>query len=145
MRAWRFKRGFVHKSTGRVIIADANIKARGWKEEVRKAAWEQYQGKPLSGTLEVTFQFVMSRPKHHYGKGKKVGILKPSAPRYHTVKPDVTKLVRSTEDALTSIIWSDDAVIAIQHASKEYVQDARGDLFSPGVWITVKEIEGITI
>lgn len=38
----------------------------------------------------------------------------------HTVKPDATKLWRSTEDALTGIAWRDDAQISVQVVEKRY-------------------------
>jgi hypothetical protein len=45
--------------------------------------------------------------------------------------------LRSTEDALTSIIWKDDSRIADQHVKKIF-----GD--RPGAYITVRQIEYAT-
>ena len=46
--------------------------------------------------------------------------MKGSAPFYHTTKPDALKLARSTEDALTGIVWADDAQTAVLEISKRY-------------------------
>ena len=36
------------------------------------------------------------------------------------MRPDLSKLIRATEDALTGIIYADDAQIVDIHAKKEY-------------------------
>jgi hypothetical protein len=46
--------------------------------------------------------------------------LKPSAPRFHCVKPDGSKLLRSTEAALTGVLFEDDARIAHGNWQKRY-------------------------
>jgi Holliday junction resolvase RusA-like endonuclease len=50
--------------------------------------------------------------------------------------PDLTKLMRSTEDALTGILWVDDARITDQHARKRYCEpgQAPGAQISISVW-----------
>jgi Holliday junction resolvase RusA-like endonuclease len=37
-----------------------------------------------------------------------------------TVKPDLTKLLRAVEDALTGVVWRDDSQIIHQVVNKEY-------------------------
>jgi Holliday junction resolvase RusA-like endonuclease len=76
------------------------------------------------GPLQLTVLFYVPRPKSHYGvKGQ----LK-SAPRYPTVRPDVTKLVRPLEDSLTGIVWRDDAQVVRQLAEKRYGEPARAEV-----------------
>lgn len=93
-------------------IVDAGKGNKAWKSLV---AWEgrrQFQGPPIQGlALCVRFEFTMPRPKSHYRTGKHAHELRPDAPKYHIVKPDATKLVRSTEDALTGIVWADDSTV----------------------------------
>ena len=48
-----------------------------------------------------------------------------SAPAWPTVKPDATKLWRSTEDGLTGVLWRDDARIVCQLVRKVYAEDGR--------------------
>lgn len=127
------KRAFVIKGTNRAVITDANSKASAWKSDVKVYARLAYRGAVLEGPLRVQAQFAQVRPKHHYGTGKNSNTLKPSAPHYPTSKPDATKLWRPTEDALTGIIWKDDAQIVSQCIEKVYAD-------RPGVFICVERM-----
>ena len=119
------KTGFAYKvkATGkhRVSIVDANKNAKPWKEVVRSVAREYWGDKPpRTDALRVDFTYVLRRPKSHYGTGRNAGKLKPSAPIYPTVKPDVLKLTRSTEDALTKLVYLDDSIIVDENLRKRY-------------------------
>jgi Holliday junction resolvase RusA-like endonuclease len=70
--------------------------------------------------LSVTFLF--KRPKSHYRSGKNAMVLKGAAPNRHTQKPDLTKLVRCLEDALTGIIWNDDCQVVETSAQKKWAE-----------------------
>jgi Holliday junction resolvase RusA-like endonuclease len=48
---------------------------------------------------------------------------KPNGSRYHTKRPDLDNLVKSVKDALTGIIWKDDAQIIRLTAEKRYGQE----------------------
>jgi Holliday junction resolvase RusA-like endonuclease len=121
---------FVRRGSGpnaplAINVTDDNPKARGWKESVRAAAVQHFPA-PLDGPLAVLVVFHMPRPKGHYGSGRNTGKLKANAPAFHTSKPDATKLLRTTEDALTHIAWKDDAQIAVQGVRKVYSSDRVG-------------------
>lgn len=95
---------------------DANRKVEPWKKQVAyEAAIAMGERALLRGPLEVTFTFFKRRPKGHYGAR---GNLLPSAPTHPTTRPDATKLVRGVEDALTGVVWNDDAQIVAQGAFK---------------------------
>lgn len=84
----------------------------------------------LRGPVRMSVVFVFRRPAGHF---RKDGSLKPSAPAHHAVKPDGSKLLRSTEDALTGLVFEDDARIVGCTWDKRYaVGDER-----PGALITV--------
>ena len=104
-------------------VIDANRKVRPWRDLVSSAAeramFESRNG-VLSGPLALALTFYAQRPKSHYGSGRNSAILKPSAPKRPTTRPDVTKLVRSVEDACTSIVWRDDSQVVTQYARKFY-------------------------
>lgn len=119
------KRGFVNRRTGGVIITDASKRSKPWQARVAAAAAEAMDGPLLDGPLELTLVFVLPRPKGHYGSGRNASSVRASAPAFPTVKPDVSKLVRAVEDALTGIVWRDDAQVIAQHAYKEYGEQAR--------------------
>lgn len=70
---------------------------------------------PLSQACAVDVLLVMPRPKNHFTTS---GALKPKSPLEHVYKPDATKLWRSTEDALSGIVWVDDNRIIDEHVSK---------------------------
>lgn len=69
--------------------------------------------------VDVTFMF--KRPQGHWTKG---GRLKASAPLQPMVKPDLDKLVRSTLDALTGIVFDDDARVVACQSRKGYGETA---------------------
>jgi crossover junction endodeoxyribonuclease RusA len=70
----------------------------------------------LEEPLALSVTFRMPRPKSHRGaKG-----LKPSAPSHVATKPDIDKLLRAVLDALTGVVFRDDAQVAVLGASKQY-------------------------
>ena len=131
------KRGFFIKSINRVVMTPASTKTKPWMNTVSVFAKEAYQGELLQGALKLTLEFHLLRPKNHYGTGKKANVLKVSAPMYSTVKPDLTKLERSTEDALVGIIMRDDSQVAVKATKKIYVDR------DSGVMITVEQLENV--
>jgi Holliday junction resolvase RusA-like endonuclease len=126
------KRAFINRKTGRPIITEDCKSSRDWRTAVAFAANEQFEY-PFAGPLSVHFDFLFLRPRGHFGTGRSAEYLKKSAPIYPAVRPDTTKLIRSTEDALKGIAWKDDAQVVTQSACKRYAQ--RG-----GAIITVYEI-----
>lgn len=134
-RAFPFKK---KKGQLGVRVTDANPNSAAWKQEVAHAAKQAYSGDLLAGPLWLTVAFTLPRPKYHYGTGKNAGKLKPSAPRFHDKKPDATKLLRGIEDALTGIVWRDDAQVCAQVVTKMYGEAAKAEI-SIGVMETGNE------
>lgn len=114
------KRGYVNRKTGAVIITDANRKAKGWQAQVADASAAAIDGELLTGPLSLTVTFWLPRPAGHYGTGRNAGTVKQTAPFWHHVRPDLTKLVRGLEDALTGLVWRDDAQVVHQQLTKRY-------------------------
>jgi len=111
------KRAFMRPGMKFPVVTDDNPKVKGWKKDIKSYAAEAMVGRELlDGPIAVTLRFVMVRPKSHYGKKG----LRPSAPRYPTVRPDVLKLGRAVEDALTQVVYKDDAQIVSEYLEKEY-------------------------
>ena len=119
------------RHVGHGILVDAGKHNKEWRTAV---AWvgSEHCKELFTGPLVVRFCFRFVRPQGHYGSGKNAHHVKASAPRWPAVRPDTTKLIRSTEDALTGIVWRDDAQIIDQHAYKEYAEQA-------GCLITISE------
>ena len=109
---------------GRAQITDANPRSREWKDRVAQAAGEQYGGELIEGPLSVDMIFYSPRPKGHYGTGRNAARLKDSAPEYPIGRPDVLKLARAVEDALTGVVYRDDALIVDEVLHKRYGEPA---------------------
>lgn len=98
-------------------VIDANPKAKGWRGKVEQVAGELMNGRPLlQGPLSLVLRFYVQRPKGHYGKNG----VRQSAPSYPMTRPDVLKLARNVEDALTGVCYRDDAQIVLETLSKDY-------------------------
>lgn len=116
-----------------VSVIDNNPKAKGWQAAVADAATAAMAGRePTSGAVSVVLTFRVARPKGHFGSGKNEEVLKGSAPKWPVSKPDVLKLARAVEDALTGIVYVDDSQIVVETLRKEY-----GD---PGVYVAVHRL-----
>lgn len=112
------KRGFVNPKNGRVIITD-DSKNKPWRQEVAGAgAVAMGDAELFLGALAVTFTFVRPRPRGHFGTGRNAGVVKASSPAFPVTRPDVLKLSRAAEDALTGIVWRDDSQIVDERLLK---------------------------
>lgn len=144
------KRGFpIRRNDGSIGVAMApdSKKQKPWMAKVSVAA-RQYIDKEMSfcesdmfytptrKPVRLTLNFCFLRPKSHYGTGKNIENVKHSAPTHHTKKPDLTKLIRAVEDALTGVVWVDDSQVIEQFTRKSYSD-------CEGVWIEVEEIKEI--
>jgi Holliday junction resolvase RusA-like endonuclease len=118
-------------------VTDANQNAAPWKQQVAGAARAVVgdHAELLTGPLLLRVDFYLARPKGHYGTGRNHGVLKLTAPAYPTTKPDATKLLRGLEDALTGVLWRDDAQIVAQYVFKHYGTPERAVVsVSPMEW-----------
>lgn len=116
---------FVTRANGSpmVNVVDASGKSgKAWRKAVAAAARELAPAEPWTGPLAALAIFRMPRPKNHCGTGRNAGTLKAWAPARHLKTPDATKLWRSAEDALTGIVWVDDAQIVQQTVQKVYAE-----------------------
>jgi Holliday junction resolvase RusA-like endonuclease len=122
------------RKDGSPYMRDSNSKKlKPWREQVEAVA-KAVRGATLTGPVEVNMIFAKERPKGHYGTGRNADVLKASAPRYPTTKPDIDKLQRSILDALTAAgCFTDDSYVISTTATKIYA--ARGNA---GARITVR-------
>ena len=133
---------FVGVKGGRGVMIESSKSVKPWREAVKFAALEaleeidignhpQFQGK-MVGPINVHMAFTVPKPK--------------SAPKrlrtWPDRKPDLSKLVRSTEDALTDAgVWEDDARIVRCVASKVYPGEGVDALHIPGAVIRIEAVE----
>lgn len=102
--------------------SDANARAlRTWdaavRNEAKRVVGEVTAPPFVKRPLRLTIVFRLRRPSGHYGKN---GQIKRSAPLWPTTKPDLSKLLRSTEDSLKGIVWDDDAKVVEGMIRKRY-------------------------
>ncbi len=124
------KKSFQRPGMKFAAIVDANPKAKDWKAIVGWNARMVFKQPPLREPLNVTMTFIRSWRKSDL---KKDGTPKPHIQPFPMSRPDVLKLARSTEDALTGIIWVDDAQTVDMHLKKRYG-------YEPGVRVVVESI-----
>lgn len=121
--------------SGRAILVESSQKVRPWRQDVKLAAQQVRAdlGLPvLDEPLLVRMTFTLPKPV--------------SAPKrrrvYPSKLPDLSKLVRSTEDALTDAgIWRDDARVIECAAAKRYPGEGQDALDAPGCVIEIERKE----
>jgi crossover junction endodeoxyribonuclease RusA len=122
--------------SGKAIMAPANKKQKSWQELVRLEAKRAWGDKPLlTGPVTLVTFWVLVRPKSHYRTGKNRSKLRLDAPVVCAVKPDEDKLQRALRDALTGIVWKDDAQVVCCFSYKAYTDDGH----DVGVQVSVTE------
>lgn len=120
------KRAFpIRRKTGAmgVAVTDDNPATKGWQAVVlweAAGAMDSAGAEMFAGPLGLAVTFTLRRPKGHFGSGRNADKLRDSAPRWPIVKPDATKLLRAVEDAMSGVVWRDDAQVVEQMASKVY-------------------------
>ena len=126
--------------SGRGILAESSKKVRPWRQDVKAAAEQVIEllrvagtfTRPLDGPLQVSMTFTLPKPA--------------SAPKRRRTwpmrMPDLSKLVRSTEDALTDAgLWTDDARIVELNVRKVFPSEGIDALDSPGAVVMVSELD----
>lgn len=122
---------FVGMAGGHGQMVESSKKVKPWRQDVKDAALKARAGAaPLDCPLRVSMIFTVPKPS--------------SAPKMRRTfpmrKPDVSKLARSTEDALTDAgIWIDDArVVEYARLAKVFPREGTDALESPGVTIVIE-------
>jgi len=127
-------RGFIPKGWKRPILTSDNKRLRPWRQAVVDSCREIVAGRcPMEGPVHLDVTFFLPRPK--------------TAPKRITEPaklPDLSKLVRALEDALTSAgVWRDDAQVIHVEARKAVaagIHDPEGAAWIPGAVVTAYEV-----
>lgn len=119
----------ISKKTGKAILSDACKTSYPWKVLVKQAAYKAMEEAGLSaddfdGPVQTSMVFHMPVPKSLV---KKVSEGDP-----HIKKPDITKLTRAVEDAMTNTVYNDDSQIWSEGEKKKIYS------ITPGAWVRVE-------
>lgn len=112
------KSAFIRGGKVRMVEAGSatgRTKVRSWRSAVAHAALEAAHNLdgPMDGPLHLAIEFRLPMPASRPKRMRQAGMA------WHTTKPDLSKLIRATEDALTDAgLIRDDARICALRVSK---------------------------
>lgn len=120
---------------GRGLMVESSKKVKPWRMDVKAAAETARAGlqAALDGPLIVSMVFTLPKPT--------------SSPKRRRTwadkKPDVSKLARSTEDAITDAgLWVDDArVVEYSRLAKVFSGEDPDSLDAPGVRVRIQRAD----
>jgi crossover junction endodeoxyribonuclease RusA len=119
-------------------VRDDNPLLKPWRAGVSVHAYNAMKGRaPTRLAVRLEAEFSFPHPKAHFRTGKFAGMLKPTAPFYKTSWPDIDKLERAILDAMTNIVFADDAQVV--EVSKRKVYGI------PRVHVRILELEHATV
>jgi len=117
---------------GKGVMIESSAKVRPWRQDVKFAALENKTADwDTSQQMSLSVVFMFQRPQSHYLKSG----LRSTAPYYCTsaLTGDLDKLLRSTNDAMTGVLFNDDRQVVSINAIKRYC----GPNDQPGAIITL--------
>lgn len=125
----------VSKTTGKARIGDTSPNLVPWRNAVSDAASRELdrldRPAPFSVAVSLLVWFTFDRP---------VSVKRSKRP-HMSIAPDLSKLVRSTEDALKDAgVIKDDSLIILLSAGKSYVGEAAYALDRPGAFIRLHPV-----
>lgn len=97
------------RKDGRLGVRNDNPKAKGWERTIN-AVVQSWPHGVQEGAVDLRLVLLLDRPKSISAKKRPEPI----------VKPDVDKLLRTILDALTGVIYKDDAQVIDVRVRKEY-------------------------
>lgn len=114
------KRAFVSKKGRAVMLEDAGD-VYDWRRTVAWSATQQIPSAERSPLIDgpCRLELVIYRPRPKSTK---------RSMRWPWTKPDTSKLLRAIEDALTSVLYRDDALIVDTRVRKLFGEPARAEV-----------------
>jgi crossover junction endodeoxyribonuclease RusA len=117
-------KGFSKKGKA-ILLESSMMTVKAWRDAVAKTALLR-RVEMLRGPVSMRVTFRLPRPK---AAAKR---------EHHATPPDLSKLVRATEDALTRIAYEDDSRICESLGRKRYVREGE----EPGALIVIVPLSG---
>ena len=107
------KRAF--KVGDRAVVVDVNPQElTAWRTDIARLLQDKWKGPPLEGAVSVELHFLLLRPPSVSEKKRP----------YPSVMPDIDKLARAALDAMTGIVFRDDALVVRLDVTKAYAQES---------------------
>ncbi|HYX83244.1 MAG TPA: RusA family crossover junction endodeoxyribonuclease [Gemmatimonadales bacterium] len=127
-------RAFIPKGWKHPIVTSTNRNLKAWESLIATAAQDAARGIFFDGPIALELRFRLPRPKSL-----------PARVTHHQTKPDLDKCIRAL-DALTGILWRDDAQVVAISAVKGYAPaGAPASLTVRVSAITVAQIEPLPL
>jgi len=112
------------RAYGQRLVHNNDKSLKSWRQDVAAAAHKaRPDGWDIHAPVELHCEFVLPRPKYHYGEGRNSHRIKDSSPRHLTTRPDTDKLTRAIGDSIsvdTHILLHDDSQIVSIISHKRY-------------------------
>ena len=127
------KRPIRNQYTGKIATVENSPNLAPWRQDVKFAAeavlTEAGRPQPFQGAVAVRMVFTLARP----------ATVKRNKRPWPSVAPDLSKLLRAVEDALTAAgVWRDDClVVEYTRLAKVYCGEDPEALDRPGVSIVI--------
>jgi Holliday junction resolvase RusA-like endonuclease len=120
---------------GKGILLENSPKLIPWRNAVCVAAQEELdrigRPAPFACALQALMVFTFLRPS----------TVKRSKRPHVSVYPDLSKIIRATEDALTDAgVWKDDALVVKLEAWKTYENETYGALDRAGCFLRIEPV-----
>jgi Holliday junction resolvase RusA-like endonuclease len=131
-------RAIVSTEANRPHGSRATAPLGAWRNAIATEARDTIGAAPLlAGPVFVGLTFRMPRPSSHFlpANGRRpTRELRLDAPLHPTSAPDADKLARAALDALSAVVFGDDAQVAHLSVLKRFVDEVEG----PGVRVVVR-------
>lgn len=112
------------RHVGKGVMVESSKRCKPWRQDVRHTVMELLPDgwyANMDKAITLSCVFVFARPKNHFRTN---GQLKPSAPKHCSGRiGDISKLVRAVEDAMTGVVYNDDAQIINLIAHRRFAND----------------------
>lgn len=115
-----------NRRTNKAVVQPVNYqRLREWTEAIRWAllaskSAKEFVSNPINFPIEIDSVFFLARPKGHFEKDGSLAI---GAPLVPTGNPDGDKLQRAVLDALTGLVYVDDALVVDGYHRKRYAPE----------------------
>lgn len=124
------KRPIGRRKNGSAIMIEMSSYVKPWRAAVKEAAMKAINGPMIETAVILNVTFTLKAPAKM-----------PKGRIYPSTVPDLSKLVRATEDGITeSGLWKDDALVVVEVSQKLYPGQV-GSLDRPGAFIAITTMD----